>query len=392
MARNNKPVKIKRYKNSMGTQSQSVAAAKRLMPFVLGAVLVVGIGFLMGGPVINFISGIGSGADSSQSSSRTQQVSQRQTSSKPEESEKPAGTSSQPADSSEQQSSQSQDTVITVEKNRVYYYANAVSLSTEPQIDAVIKDMKAKGATHLVFDAKNADGYVHYTSANRYASQLAAETVVDIPLLVSKLAENGLTPVARMYTFMDKMVSTVERTTAVMYLGTETRWLDTSAALGGKAWANPASKLMQDYILRLTDELLSMGVKEIIYAGFSTPTGYSLDKRDFGATTDQVLANMKNLIVTLQAKISAKDGYSAWQIEYSAVMPEGSYAQYIVHPYQLGAENIILTAKGSEIDTTAVVAEVTAAARAAELNSVTLWLTDNTAADATQSMDNYFVF
>ncbi|MBQ3008280.1 MAG: hypothetical protein IJD80_01715, partial [Oscillospiraceae bacterium] len=239
MARNNKPVKIKRYKNSMGTSSQSIAAAKRLIPFIAGAVLVVALGFLLGKPVINFIAGIGS----DDSSSQMQPSSQTTVSS---EQEKENSTVTEDSSIAEDSSVIEQTPVVIVE-NRVYYYVKPSALTTEGGIDAVIRQMKAKGATHLVFDAKNRDGNVHYASANQYASQLKAPEQIDIALLADRLEENDLTAVARVYTFMDKMISTVERSTAVMYEGTDTRWLDTSAALGGKAWANPASKIMQEY-------------------------------------------------------------------------------------------------------------------------------------------------
>lgn len=378
MARNPRPVKIKRHKNSMGSSAQGIAAVKRVLPFILAAVLVVALGFMLGKPLLNFISGAGNEESSSQDT-----VISRPDTSLPQETD----------DELLQDSSDSAQTVtppVTETKTRIYYYTDVSALSTENGINTVIANMKNKGATHLVFDAKNPDGNVHYTSANRYASQLAAGTLVDIPALVTKLKTEGITPVARIYTFMDKMISTVERSTAVMYLGSDTRWLDTSAALGGKPWANPASKLMQEYIIALTDELLSMGITEIIYAGFSTPTGYSLDKRDFGATTQQVLANMQSLIGTLKAKISAKGGYSAWQFEYSAVA-EDNYAQYIVHPYQLGAENMIVTAKGAEIDVAAASATLLTAENGEDIGEITLWLTDNADSAPTQTLGSWFV-
>ncbi len=384
MARNDKPVKIKRYKNSMGGHRQQVAAAKRLLPFIGAAVLIVVAGFMLGKPVMNFISNIG-GDSSSQIETNSGDNTLPTATPRPTPEQTPDET---PENSQPEQPVETPP--VQISENRVYYFVQPRAISTEAGIDSTIRQMQAKGATHLVFDVKNADGYVHYNSQNRYASQLKADAQIDLKLVSDKLKAKGLTPVARIYTFMDKMISTVERSTAVMYMGTDTRWLDTSAALGGKAWANPASKTMQDYILAITDEVLAGGVKEIIYAGFSTPTGYSLDKRDFGATTDQVLANMKNLIVTLQAKVSAKGGYSAWQIDYSAVMPEGSYAHYIIHPYQLGAQNYILTARGGEIDVNTAVTAAVAAEKNEDLNSVTLWLTDGVNRDLTASMDNYF--
>ncbi len=382
MARKNKPVKIKRYKNSMGTSTNAAYKAKQIVPMVAGLVLIVVLGFLLGKPVLNFLSSVGNGDSSSQDISQSTHVE--------DSSQQEAPSSEQTTSSEDTSSSDQRITPPAVTKTRVYYYASAASLSTEAGMDAVIAQMKSKGATHLVFDAKNPDGNLHYASENQYASQLKADVQIDLSALTARLSASGITPVARIYTFMDKMISTVERSTAVMYLGTDTRWLDSSAALGGKAWANPASTVMQEYIIALTDELMSKGVKEFIYAGFHTPTGYSLDKRDFGATMDQVLANMKNLIGTLEAKVSAKGGRASWQIEYSAIHGD-DYAQYIVHPYQLGADNMILTVKGADYDIGQLTVTLGAAVNDQYISSATLWVTDNVNADTAKNMGDYFV-
>ena len=381
MARKQKPVKIKRYKNSMGSSAVTAHKVKQLLPIVAAVLAIVLVGFLLGKPVLNMLSGAGK----SDSSSSSQIV---DASSKLEDSSVQTDVS-QP--SSDAQSDNPQPAIVQpVAKTRIYYYADTSALSTEAGIDGVIAQMKSKGATHLVFDVKNQDGNLLYASTDQYGSQLVADKTVDIKALVSKLSQNGITPVARMYTFMDKLISNVERSTAVMYQGTDTRWLDSSAALGGKAWANPASQIMRDYIISLTDEVMSLGIKEIVYAGFHTPTGYSLDKRDFGATMDQVLASMRSLYNTLEAKVSAKGGRCSLQVEYSALMPEGNYSHYIVHPYQLGAENIIITAKGGDTDVQQAVSQLAGATDAEEISSVTLWLTDNVNTEAAKSLGDYF--
>lgn len=381
MARKQKPIKIKRYKNNMGSSAVTRHRLMSALPLVAGILALVLVGFLLGKPLLALLSG---GEDSS---SQPMAPSSQITSSQNKED------NSQPPVSSEAENSGEAVVVPpAVTKTKKYFYTDAVNLTTEAGIDSVISQMKAKGATHLVFDAKNKDGNLLYTSQNQYGSQLMAEKTVDLPLLVSKLADAGMTPVARIYTFMDKLISNVERTTAVMYAGSDgTRWLDSSAALGGKAWANPASSVMQEYILNITEEIMAQGVKEFVFAAFHTPTGYSLDKRDFGASTDQVLANMKTLLGTLEAKISAKGGCASLQVEYSAVAPESDYSHYIVHPYQLGADNIIITAKGADIDISAAVSVLSQRAAIEELSSVTLWLTDGTVAEETQSLGDYFV-
>ena len=386
MARKNKPVKIKRYKNSMGTGTNAVYKIKRVVPIVLGIAVLVLVGFLMGKPIMNMLAG-----DTEPSSQPQKPSSQVETSSKVEVSSKDE-TTSQPVASEDESSTNAQDTPLVVEKNRVYYYADAVSLSTESGLDGIVAKAKAAGATHLVFDVKNQDGTVMYVSQNEYASKLLSDKAFDLKAVCEKLSANGITPVARIYTFMDKLISNVERSTAVMYRdGTgETRWYDSSPALGGKAWANPANSTMQAYITALTDEVMSMGVKEIIFAAFHTPTGYSLDKRDFGASMDQVRASMKNLYRTLEGKISAKGGRCSLQVEYTAVMPEGNYSHYIVHPYQIGATNIIITAKGADVDVAQAVSVLDVANNAEEISTAVLWFTDNVSTESIPQNGDYF--
>ena len=100
---------------------------------------------------------------------------------------------------------------------------------------------------------------------------------------------------------------------------------------------------------------------------------------------------MKNLLGTLEAKISAKGGRCAVQVEYTAIMPEGDYAHYIVHPYQLGADNIVVTAKGADIDVSAVVSMLETHQDSEDIESITLWLTDNVSTDLISAMDYRFV-
>lgn len=377
MARKQKPVKIKRYKNSIGSSAFNMHKARQLAPLVAGVLVLVLVGFLLGKPLLALLSGGDRDDSSSQSTVSSEQT---EITSQPDSQPLPTDTPDDPV-------------VVppVVQKTRVYYFADTASLTTAAGIDSVVSQMKAKGATHLVFDLKNKDGNLLYTSTNQYGSQLVADTVVDLALLTDKLSAAGITPVARLYTFMDKLISNVERSTAVMYQGTDTRWLDSSAALGGKAWANPASSIMQDYIIALTEEIMSLGVKDFIFTAFHTPTGYSLDKRDFGASMDQVLANMKSLLGTLEAKTSAKGGRALLQVEYTAVAPESDYSHYIVHPYQLGADNIIITAKGADIDAATVASSLSSRVDSGDISSVTLWLTDGAVSDRPQTLGDYFI-
>lgn len=318
-----RPVKIKRYRNSVGGHNDFVMALRKYLPPILGALLLIALGFLVGKPIINLISGLGD------SSSRPQG-----TSSVSEEAIVPGSVSSQERG----RESGSRETGA----KRIYYYSEPTRLDSESEIDATIKAAVEAGANRLVFNVKDRDGYLLYPSKNQYGSQLLSEIQIDLTLLRKKCREAGIVPVARIYSFRDNMISTVERSTAVMYRDTDIRWLDSSAALGGKAWANPASSIMRQYLTDIADEIMTFGINEMIFAGFSTPTGNSLADRGFGATEEQILGHMRTLINTLRGRISARGGWAAWEFEYSAVIG-GDWRQYIVHPYRLEAENIIVT-------------------------------------------------
>ena len=148
---------------------------------------------------------------------------------------------------------------------------------------------------------------------------------------------------------------------------------------------------MQQYIIELTDELMDLGVRDVIYAAFHTPTGYSLEYRDFGTSMEGVVANMTNLLKTLKGKLSAGGGTLILEVEYSAVDPNGSYAQYVVHPYQLGAGNLIITLTGSEGDIGAIAQTLSQTAAGDErIDSVTLWAR-GADAERTKALGSWFV-
>jgi hypothetical protein len=375
MPKKEKPVKIKRYKNQSSKRAVYVQNIKKVLAAILILLLLVCLGFLLA-KAIGHIAGSGK-KDKVDSASPVASGENSQTEVIPQSENIENENNEMPPRPKEQ--------------CHVYYYAKPDALSTKLAIDETVKRARSQGADSLVFDAKDNDGYVHYNSKNQYAEKLLSEKQVDIDYLVEKCGENSITPVARISAFMDKMISTVERSTAVMYKGTDTRWLDTSAALGGKPWANPASDIMQKYIVDLTDELISKKVTNIIYSNFKTPTGYSLEYRDFGAPMESVQANMTNLIKILMAKASAAGGAMYLQVEYSAV-EQGDYARYIVHPYQLGCTNYIITAP-VDIDIESAVSKLkTSKDKNEDIDSVILWLGGpNNSSDSIKKLGGWFV-
>ena len=98
---------------------------------------------------------------------------------------------------------------------------------------------------------------------------------------------------------------------------------------------------------------------------------------------------MKSLIVTLQSRVSAQGGYSSWQINWQAVTG-GDYRQYIVHPYQLGIHDFVITATTEEISGESGISPLKTARNNDEINTVTLWVTDGAGGEGSE-LGNYFV-
>ena len=225
MAKGDRPVKIKRYGDIREKNIKRAGKAKRIFGFLALLLVLFAIGFLGTKAISAIVKNRGA---SSAVSSDTRSDIDESSSNTGEDS------SSQPEDSN------GENVVTPTGKTRIYHYVNSRSLTSDAGIDGAITAAKNAGANCLVFDLKNSDGYLLYRSANQYGSQLVSpDTVIDVKAVVKKCSENGITPVARIYTFEDKMISTIERSTAVMYQGTDTRWLDNSAALGGKPGKHP---------------------------------------------------------------------------------------------------------------------------------------------------------
>ena len=159
----------------MGTGTNTVYKVKRLVPVVAGILAIVLVGFLLGKPLLNMLTGAGKEDSSSQPTDPSSQV---EISSKEDTTQSSSDVSSQP---------QTED-VPVVHKTRVYFYVDTAVLSTDAGIDNVVAQMKNAGATHLVFDVKNPDGTVMYLSSNQYASQLKSDKAVDLKALTARLA------------------------------------------------------------------------------------------------------------------------------------------------------------------------------------------------------------
>lgn len=152
--------------------------------------------------------------------------------------------------------------------------------------------LAAKGYTGAVFTLKDEDGLVLYQSALEDVTGNTAQTAqrYDLPAVIAKIKEAGLTPVGRLWAFDDHTAGRKLTDATVKYNYTETNWIHNDKEAGGHTWLNPMSERAQGYILSLLGEAADNGLEVLILEGVQFPTGYSLNLATYaekGVTVDK---------------------------------------------------------------------------------------------------------
>jgi hypothetical protein len=202
---------------------------------------------------------------------------------------------------------------------------------------------------------------------------------------------NGIDVTAQVYAFMDKIAPSADVSTAVMYKGSTYRWFDSDPALGGKPWANPASGVMQQYLYDLVQEIKTQfGIKYFIFSGTQLPTGYSLDKRDFGVSEAALQAQLQGFISSMQSKVAAFGGDAFFEFDLGAING-GDVAKYMVAPQRLGAANIVVSGTAEDY-LAADIAQISRKLKEDfEVEKLAFRCTDGNLTDTVPDDDDYFV-
>ena len=367
-----KPVKIKRNTSISGKKYHRKAAAKKALSilFALGALLA--LGFFGAPAVAEMIQNI---------KDRPQQIIT-------EPSAQPTAT---PGEIVEPTTNPGDVKTDILQQTNVCSIVDVKNLLTEDAIRKQAAVLKEKDVDFAVVTLKDKDGAVWYTSATEIGAQAVSKQTVDVKKVVEIFAENDINVVANVYTFMDKTAPDINRDTAVLYVGTDYKWLDTSKEFGGKAWANPASSAMQQYLYDLVQEIKTeLGIKYFIFSGTQLPTGYSLDKRDFGVSDAALQAQLQGFIGTMQSKVAAFGGDAFFEFDLTAING-GDVAKYMVAPQRLGAVNIVVSGTTEEF----AAADMAAVSRKLKedfnVEKLVFRCTDGNLTDTIPEADDYFV-
>ncbi len=364
----NKPIKIKRNTSVSGKSRQRKMMAKK----VFGITLVIGgllsIGYLGAPAVIELITNV--------STPKPPIV-------QPDPQPAPIQTPTTPME-------QQQAPQVVQKEGRVYSYIDRQSIMSEDAVLQTAKMLNEKGVNYAVVTVKDENGNIHYDTQTQIGIAAKSNTILDISRIAQIFKENNIELVADIYAFKDKTAPNINRDTAVKYIGTDMNWWDNSKEFGGKPWANPASEIMQNYLYDIVTELSALGVKNFIISAVQLPTGYSLDKRDFKVSENQLQAQIQGFINTIKLKAEAGGGKAYFAFDIESVNG-GDYSKYIVAPYRLGADNIVLVGNSAgfkDVDLNALKAKIQDNGHA---EKIVFWNTDENLNENSATDCGYFV-
>ncbi len=374
MAKKQKAVKIKRYKNTMtsskGKKTKNIL--KNIFAALISVVVLVGIGFLISGPILNFLDG--SSSNQIESNSSENQTNENQNT---------------------QNTENTQETVpeattiptITQVENKVYYNANVNQLTDEDTLASLVDILKAKGITHCLVPVKDSQGYVYYDSENEFANSAKNQIILNAELIINTLAENNITAVANISVFRDNTITVLNRDTSIFYLNTDARWLDNELAAGGKSWANPVHEDTQDYIMDIIKEVMAFGYTEILFTDYQIPHEGYLAGMDFRATDDQLVAAMSDFMDLIEGQAIKNNVDTIFTVDLAS-FKANDYSRYTQNPLELFNGEILFTTRTDSVlleEDTEFINNISDEYQV----DTGLWITDIAQDQDISSVDNY---
>ena len=218
-------------------------------------------------------------------------------------------------------------------------YMPQEKIADEEYIKDFIKLLKRKDCNSVVIDFKNSEGRLSYSSMNENAI-IGACAVYDNDTArraVNLFTQENIAVIARIFCFSDNRVATANASVAVKYMNTEVNWLDGSDDKGGKAWLNPYSKSVRNYISAVAGEVRALGVSVFMLEDLQFPDGNNTDSATYPGEKNQSSRNVmlkntlslvkkavgKNALVILSQ--SAADALSGNESVYFGTMSDADF-------------------------------------------------------------------
>ncbi|MBO7320168.1 MAG: hypothetical protein J6V06_09155 [Clostridia bacterium] len=178
-------------------------------------------------------------------------------------------------------------------------------LGDEEYIKDFIKEIKKKNGNSAVIDFKTAEGRLCYSSMQDNAIMASAALYDNdtVRKALSLFKDADISVIARVFCFSDSRVANANGDVAVKYMGTDVNWLDGSDENGGKAWLNPYSKSVRNYLAGVVSEISSFGVGVFILEDLQFPGGENASSATYEGEKN---SNQRNsVLMNTLSKITA---------------------------------------------------------------------------------------
>lgn len=274
----NKRYKVKKDKPIFNTRKQGNSFLGIIIMVILLAALVF-VGYSVGKPILEHFRGEEDRPSSQQddSPSVTGQT------------EETIPVTTDPEDETDRTEQEEEEPeVAPVRKNILYisYPQDVVfSASYESMILSRLESEDMSGYYGVCIDLVLDGGEVTYQSENTTAIEsgaVIAGGISDLKMIADAIREAGLVPYARVSALSDHIVSWYDKSTSYMFENSDSRWLDNTAASGGKPWLSPFSNSSREYMNAICSEISEAGFVGMIAGELEFPPFRSTDLNYIG--------------------------------------------------------------------------------------------------------------
>lgn len=157
-------------------------------------------------------------------------------------------------------------------------YLSAPSVAGAKSRQSYIDLINATDLNAVVFDIKDATGYVFYQSQIPEVSDYEARKpmIKDLAAVIDDFHKNGIYVIARQVIFLDPVLATAKPEWGIIRKGGGV-WRN----YGGEKWADPTVKNVWDYNLAIAKEVISAGVDEINFDYTRFPSDGSMSLAEY---------------------------------------------------------------------------------------------------------------
>lgn len=220
-------------------------------------------------------------------------------------------------------------------------YLPTAALRSLAEWDDTLTAAAAAGYNAVLFDLKDVNGRVWYTSATPLAQEARAVqedalTAEELRQVIDTLANHGLTAVPRLYAFRDNTAPRYLETARVSVAGSPGAvWYDNDPSAGGRRWLNPYSADARRYVTALATELKEIGFSLLMLDGVQFP---AQESQAYYGNAEQTAAPRNEVLTLFVNEMNDAVGEESWLLCATALAAVGEQTTvYGGNPVAYGA-------------------------------------------------------